>query len=279
MLRYNYKILTLSAPHPQSYCLLGSNGSGKSTLLRCIAEGSIPRFPSHIHVLYIDQDARTPAVPAIEYVIAGDGELRTLQSERAELAAKAEQTEADANRLAEIEEELHIIDAATAETRAAAALRALGFAESQIHARLDTLSGGWRVKCSLARALFCPPRFLLLDEPTNHLDLHEILRLQRLLLQLDEMCTVIVSHDQAFVDAVATDVIVLKDRKLQYFKGNLSAYLKDKEDRLTKQQRLYDNQERKRAHLQATIDRGIQTAKKTGNDKVLGEWRGKEKAG
>jgi ATPase subunit of ABC transporter with duplicated ATPase domains len=223
-------------------------------------------------VLYIDQDARTPDKTVMQFVLDGDTEMAALLRERdALMAAGGSAAVAEgAARFAEVQSELALLDGGEANVRARRALAALGFAPEQTGLPLRNFSGGWRVKASLARALFCPPRFLFLDEPTNHLDLHEIIRLQQLLRRLDESCIVVVSHDRAFLDAVATDMMVLRDRKIAYFSGNLSAYLKDKEDRRIKQQRLYDAQERKRAHIQATIDKGVQTARRTGNDKVLG---------
>lgn len=242
--------------------------------MRCIATGRLPGFPAHIDVLYIDQDASTPEDTVLQFVLDGDTQMRLLLQERDALSAAGGSAAEGAARFAELQDELLLLDATGAEARARAALSTLGFTDTSVTMSLASFSGGWRVKASLARTLFCPPRFLLLDEPTNHLDLHEILRLQQLLLRLENTCVVLVSHDRAFVDAVATDMIVLQDKQLKYFPGNLSAYLKDKEDRRIKQQRLYEAQERKRSHIQATIDKGVQTARRTGNDKVLGKIKG-----
>lgn len=173
------------------------------------------------------------------------------------------------NSLTEVMNALELAGNSTAEDRAEAALTSLGFPKDMITSCSSELSGGWRIRALLARALFAPPELLMLDEPTNHLDLHGMLWLQDFLVGIDS-CVIVVSHDRAFLDAVSTDIIVLENRSLQYFHGNLTAYLEHKEVVFRKQQKRYENQEMKRQHIQKSIQKGVQRARRSGDDKVLG---------
>merc|ERR1719326_558072 len=273
------------------YGLLGRNGCGKSTFLRVLAERRLKNFPDHVTTLFIDQEARAEFSSVLQYVLAGDRELQALREEYTRITGTAPplsssknqqqqqqqqqhqqdegsgegvlspQGSADAGRLTEVLEEMELLSAATAEDRAREALLDLGFTEDMISSNSSALSGGWRMKAALARAVFCPPELLLLDEPTNHLDLHGVLWLQDFLNGLEDTCVIVVSHDRAFLDAVATDMLLIDKQQLTCFAGNFSAYLKDKEDKHRKHQRMYEAQEKKRQHIQASIDKGVQHAR------------------
>lgn len=157
-------------------------------------------------------------------------------------------------------------------------LRGLGFEEAQADARVQTLSGGWRMQIALAKALFVGPDILLLDEPTNHLDLPAILWLQEYLInETTGVTLVIVSHDRAFLNAVTTETIILRDKMLKYHAGSFADYESTSEEQRVRKQALLDVQAKKRAKLLASIQHNVQQARATGDDKRLGQVASRKK--
>jgi ATP-binding cassette, subfamily F, member 3 len=122
----------------------------------------------------------------------------------------------------EIYQRLGIIGAHTAEARAAVILAGLQFTPEMQAAPVSALSGGWRMRVSLASALFIEPDLLLLDEPTNHLDLEAVLWLQEYLKGYKHT-VLLVSHDRAFLNEVCTDVVQFADKTLRCGAGKARA--------------------------------------------------------
>lgn len=167
-------------------------------------------------------------------------------------------------------ERLSLREPEEAEAEARAILTGLGFTQAQQEAPLGQLSGGWRIRVSLAQALFLQPDLLLLDEPTNHLDLPGIIWLQRYLRKLERTTILVVSHDRAFLNAVAQEIIVFRKQQLSYYSGNYDEYVAQVEEHQLHQQRLAGGIERKREHMEKSIQKGLKQAKKAGDDKKLG---------
>lgn len=120
-------------------------------------------------------------------------------------------------RLGEIHEQLNVIGASSAEAKARRILFGLGFtAEMQIRPT-KYFSGGWRMRISLARALFIEPTLLMLDEPTNHLDLNAVIWLDDYLLKWKKTL-LIVSHDQDFLNSICQEILHIEDKKLITYK-------------------------------------------------------------
>ena len=142
-----------------------------------------------------------------------------------------------------------------AESRAASILAGLGFSTERQQHPTKSFSGGWRMRLALARALFCEPDLLLLDEPSNMLDVPSITFLSNY-LQGYPSTLLVVSHDRAFLDEVATDIVHQHSERLDYYKGaNFNSFYNTKEERRKTAKREYENQMAQRAHLQAFIDK------------------------
>ena len=153
-------------------------------------------------------------------------------------------------RLGEVYEQLSQIGAASAEAKARRILFGLGFdAEMQVRPT-KYFSGGWRMRISLARALFIEPTLLMLDEPTNHLDLNAVIWLDDY-LQRWKKTLLIVSHDQDFLNSVCEEVIHLDEKKLVVYRGNYDNFKEQEEVKRRQQQKEWEKQEKRIRELKA----------------------------
>jgi ATP-binding cassette subfamily F protein 1 len=222
----------LTIVHGRRYGLVGPNGKGKSTLLKLLAWRQIP-VPRNIDVLLVEQEVVGDERTALEAVVSADEELMSLRSEAArlqELTLKDEdelEKDDDAanagDQLTAVYERLQAIGADAAEARGSKILAGLGFSKDMQGRTTKSFSGGWRMRISLARALFVQPTLLLLDEPTNHLDLRAVIWLEEYLTRWKKTL-IVVSHDREFLNSVSTDIIHLHDEKLHFYKGNFGAF-------------------------------------------------------
>ena len=166
------------------------------------------------------------------------------------------------------------------EAKARLILNGLGFKEAMLEKKFSALSGGWRMRCMLASALTQTSDIIILDEPTNFLDLLGIIWLQRYLTDLRDSSNstvVLVSHDRDFIDAVCEEVIILRDKTLTYFSGNLSAFEKDRKHQILRLTRMQEAQDRQVAHMEKTIQNNIKVGKKTGDDNKLRQAKSRQK--
>ena len=251
------KNATVKITHGKRYGLIGPNGKGKSTLLKLLAWRKIP-VPRNIDVLLVEQEVVGDDKSALEAVVSANEELVRLRQEVASLSGSAhvEEEEVDdeaGERLAELYEKLQILGSDAAEAQASKILAGLGFTKEMQIRPTRSFSGGWRMRISLARALFIQPTLLLLDEPTNHLDLRAVLWLEEYLTRWKKTL-VVVSHDRDFLNAVSTDIIHLHDLKLHFYRGNFDEFEVGYE------------QKRKEANKKfETYDKQIKAAKRSGS--------------
>ena len=231
--------------------LVGRNGAGKTTLFRLIRgelalEGGDVSIPARARIGGVAQEVPSSSTSLIDTVLAAD-------AERAALLAEAE-TATDPHRIAEIQTRLTDIDAWSAEGRASAILRGLGFdAEAQLRPCSD-FSGGWRMRVALAGVLFAQPDYLLLDEPTNYLDLEGALWLEAY-LQKYPHTVLIISHDRGLLNRAVQGILHLDNRKLTYWQGGYDQFARQMSERRAVQAAEAKKVEARRAHLQSFVDR------------------------
>ncbi|KAH0541802.1 hypothetical protein FGG08_003757 [Glutinoglossum americanum] len=180
------------------YGLCGRNGAGKSTLMRSIAEGKLEGFPSkdELKTCFVEHNQGEDADLSVIEFVAKDPEL-----------------------------------AAAGRGRISEVLSEVGFTAGsggRQQQKVGSLSGGWKMKLALARAMLMGADVLLLDEPTNHLDVANVKWLQDYLKSHTEITSLIVSHDSTFLDEICTDIYHYESKKLVCYKGNLAEFVKQK---------------------------------------------------
>ena len=259
---------TLTIVNGQRYGLVGPNGYGKTTLLNYIAAKTL-EIPPKIDVLLCEQDVKADDTKAVDVVINADTQRLLLLDECNRLQSSLERnetvTDSDEQRLDELYAELNAINADAAEPRARRILAGLGFSRDMQERPTKHFSGGWRMRVSLARALFLEPTLLLLDEPTNHLDLNAVIWLDNY-LQNWRKTLLIVSHDQKFLDNVCTDIIHLDQQQLHYYRGNYTMFKHMLQQERQHHRKLYEKQEKQ-----------IKQATKSGKSKQEAEKKQKQR--
>ncbi|TKS65649.1 ATP-binding cassette sub-family F member 1 [Collichthys lucidus] len=260
------------------YGLVGPNGKGKTTLLKHIANRALS-IPPNIDCLLCEQEVVADDTPAVQAVLKADTRRLKLLEEERQLQSRLEKGEDSvAERLDKVYEELRAIGAAAAEAKARRILAGLSFTPEMQNRPTKRFSGGWRMRVSLARALFMEPTLLMLDEPTNHLDLNAVIWLNNY-LQGWKKTLLIVSHDQSFLDEVCTDIIHLDNQKLYYYRGNYLTFKKMYVQKQKEMQKQYDKQEKKLRDLKAGGKSTKQAEKQTKEALTRKQQKGKKKGG
>src|SRR4051794_10014917 len=239
------------------YGLVGANGSGKTTLLKILSgdesasEGSFV-IASNARVGVLRQD-RFLDDQEIILDLAMMGESKVWQALK-EKERIVDSGEGDAHRLADLEDTLAHFDGYTLEARATVVLEGLGIPIAQHRRPLATLSGGFKLRVLLAQVLVGGPDALFLDEPTNHLDILSIRWLEKFLAAYRGVALVI-SHDQRFLDNVATHILDVDYGTILAYTGNYASFVLQKQAIRTQKEGEIDRAEKIIAHKRAFVER------------------------
>ena len=255
-----YKDVNLKFTSGNIYGIIGANGAGKSTLLRAISgdlepnKGTIEMLPGE-RMSVLEQDHfKYDEFAVMDTVLMGHKPMWDNMKEREALYNKAEMTEEDGNRAAELEMAFAEMNGYEAESEAAQLLQNLGVKESEHYKQMSEISNNEKVRVMLAKALFGHPDNLLLDEPTNDLDLDTVQWLEEYLSNL-EQCVLVVSHDRHFLDAVSTQTVDIDFGKVTLFSGNYSFWYESSQLALRQQQNQKMKADEKRKQLEEFIRR------------------------
>ena len=258
--RVLYKDVNIKFTNGNIYGIIGANGAGKSTLLKAISgelepnKGSVELGPGERLSVLSQDHFKFDNFTVMDTVMQGHQPLWKNMKDREALYSKAEMTEEDGVKAAELEMAFAEMNGWEAESEAAQLLQNLGVKEPQHYKMMSELSNNEKVRVMLAQALFGHPDNLLLDEPTNDLDLDTVQWLEEYLSNL-EQTVLVVSHDRHFLDAVSTQTVDIDFGKVTVFAGNYSFWYESSQLALRQAQNQRMKAEEKRKQLEEFIRR------------------------
>ncbi len=253
--------------------LVGPNGAGKSTLVNIITgalepdSGRVDLHPS-IRVGVLEQQPEYEAGKTVwDEAATALEELATLTEQAQRVAeemaqATGQEQEALAERYDRLQEKLFQQDAYNLDYRIERILSGLGFVESEFEKPVDQLSGGQKNRLALAKLLLAEPDLMILDEPSNHLDVDATQWLEKF-LAASSATILLVSHDRFLIDQVSHKTIELHQGTIEVYKGNYSAYMRQKDERNAVLRRTYEKQQDEIARLEEFVRRHIGSQKTT----------------
>jgi ATPase subunit of ABC transporter with duplicated ATPase domains len=271
-LRYGKRTLfedvTLKFTSGNCYGVIGANGAGKSTFLKILSgdidptTGDIAISPGERMSVLKQNHFEFDSFPVLQTVLMGNGKLWDIMQAKDALYAKADFTDADGEKAAELEIQFAEMDGWNAESDAANLLSGLGVKEENHHTLMSELSGKEKVRVLLARALFGNPEILLLDEPTNDLDVETIGWLENFLADFQNT-VIVVSHDRHFLDSVCTHIVDIDFSKIQLYTGNYTFWYESSQLALRQRADQNKKMEDKRKELQEFVERFSANASKS----------------
>jgi ATP-binding cassette subfamily F protein 3 len=238
----------------QKIGLVGHNGCGKSSFFslilgELIADTGEYLINPQLRIGHLSQQLPDSEEPALNFVLAGDVEYLLLLQQ----LENAEKLGLDADVLA-CHEQLNQTAGYSKPAKAAIIMAGLGFKAEEQMRPVNSFSGGWRMRLSLARCLMNPADLLLLDEPTNHLDMEAIFWLEKWLKQCSTSI-ILISHDREFLDAFVSNILHIDQQKMTLYTGNYSTFEKTRAQQLALQQMMYEKQQQKISHLMSFVTR------------------------
>jgi len=244
------KDTTLEFTIGRRYGLIGANGSGKSQFLRSLAFREVP-IPDFMDIYLLDNEAEPSDMRPVDWVVdQARKEVKRLEERSEQLL---EEEGPDSEVLNDIYARLDGMDPDTFESRAGRLLTGLGFGPDMMEKQTKDMSGGWRMRVALAKALFIKPTLLLLDEPTNHLDLEACVWLENYLAEYDR-CLIVISHSQDFLNGVCTHIIHLTPKKdFVFYTGNYDMFIQTKAELEVNQMKKYEKEQADIAHIKKFV--------------------------
>lgn len=271
-LRYGKRVLfeevELKFTPGNCYGVIGANGAGKSTFLKILSgeidpsTGQVIMTPGERMSVLRQNHFAFDDQTVLNTVMQGNKKLWDVMQEKNAIYEKADFSEADGNRAAELENLFAEMNGWDAESDAANMLSGLGVKEDLHHQLMGELSGKDKVRVLLAQALFGNPDILLLDEPTNDLDVETITWLENFLADFQNT-VIVVSHDRHFLDAVCTHVADIDFGKIKLFTGNYTFWYESSQLALRQRSDQNKKVEDKRKELQEFIERFSANASKS----------------
>ena len=242
--------------------LVGPNGAGKTTMLKVItghedADSGNVVFAKGAVVGYLEQEAIEMEDRSIfDEVISSQQEILEAEQRLHELEASLNENSTPEKLAAcgRARERYEALGGYRLESQVRSVLFGLGFKEDDMARHTGDFSGGWQMRIALAKLLIRKPDLLLLDEPTNHLDLESVKWLEGFLSGYDG-AVVVVSHDRAFMDNMVDRVAEIDAGRLELYKGNYSAYLKQRDERIERLRQQAERQAEEIAHMEAFIEK------------------------
>ena len=242
--------------------LVGPNGAGKTTLLNIItgheyADSGKVVFAKGCNAGYLEQEAiEMSGSTVFEEVISSQSEILEAERRLHELESSLGENPSE-SKLAQCgraRDAYEALGGYTLESQVRSVLFGLGFTEADMKRSTDEFSGGWQMRIALAKLLIRKPELLLLDEPTNHLDLESVKWLEGFLRGYDG-AVIVVSHDRAFMDNMVDRIAEIDASHITLYKGNYSAYLKQREEHIARLKQQAEKQAEEIAHMEAFIEK------------------------
>ena len=240
--------------------LTGNNGTGKSTLFALLltqmgtgdTEVTLDRgevsIPDSWQVAHMAQEVGASTQTAIDYVLSGDEQWYEINAALNDLSSVSD------DQIGVLHQQFDEIDGYRTPTKAAQIMAGLGFKTSQHELPVEGFSGGWRMRLNLAKTLMSRADLMLLDEPTNHLDLDAILWLETWINAYIGL-VIVISHDQAFLDATVGHILHVEQQKITLYTGNYQQFIRTRHERMAQQQQAFEKQQATKAHLDDFIRR------------------------
>ncbi|KAL7938020.1 P-loop containing nucleoside triphosphate hydrolase protein [Trichoderma chlorosporum] len=220
------------------------------------------------------------ALVAFEKVVADSQALLDQADDEISTDALQAETQEAADMLADLQSQIEPSRLAQIEVQARSILTGLGFTEAYMEKPLSSLSGGWHMRTALASALLQEADILILDEPTNFLDLLGIVWLQRYLQALADKekppTLILVSHDRDFV-SLCTDLLILKDKQLTYFHGDIQTYERSQSERRQWLIKMKEAQDKQKAHIEKTIAQNLKAGKANDDQNKIRQAKSRQK--
>ena len=245
---------SVSVHEKQKIGLVGHNGCGKSSLFslllgQLIADTGECVVNPNLRMSHLSQQLPDSDERAVDFVLAGDEDYQALLQRLANAS-----TQGDDHDVLACHDMLNHTGGYGKPALAATILAGLGFSAAEQQAPVNSFSGGWRMRLSLARCLMKPAELLLLDEPTNHLDMEAIFWLEKW-LKMYPGSIILISHDREFLDAFVTNILHIEQQNIALYTGSYSRFERTRAEQLALQQAMYVKQQDKITHMMAYVQR------------------------